>query len=324
MKFFPILLLPLLAGAAILPESIGPYRRTATSQPALADRPLWDEYGLKESESAAYESGKKKLTATVWRLQDSTGALGAFDWQRPAKSKPALAARLAAETPAGLLVAHGNYLLSFDGYKPTTEELSTVLTSLNSVDATSLPVLPGYLPDQGLIPNSGRYILGPAALERFAPAIPASVAAFRFGTEAQVGIFHGPKGDATLAIFNYPTHQIAMQRFPEFEKLAAALARRSGPLVSVVLGSPDPDFSEKLLGQIHYQAEVTRDEYVPTRRDNIGNLMLNAFILIGILLAFAVLSGLVFGGFKSLRRRAYKGGEPEPMISLHIADRERF
>ena len=33
-----------------------------------------------------------------------------------------------------------------------------------------------------------------------------------YGAEAQMGVFHSPKGDMTMTIFNYPTHQIAMQR----------------------------------------------------------------------------------------------------------------
>src|ERR1041384_1657852 len=109
-----------------------------------------------------------------------------------------------------------------------------------------------------------------------------------------------------MAIFNYPTHQIAMDRVAEVERIPGAVVRRSGPLVSVVVGSGDSDFSEKLLSQVRFQAEVTRDEYVPTKRDNIGNLLLNAFILIGILLAFSVVSGLALGGFRALVRRGKK------------------
>ena len=73
------------------------------------------------------------------------------------------------------------------------------------------------------------------------------------------------------------------------------MVKRSGPLVAVILAPPDPDAAERLLGQVRYQADVTRDEYVPTRRDNIGNLVINAFILIGILLAFSLVSGLGVG-----------------------------
>ena len=316
--FLTALFLPLLATAVILPDTIGEFHRASTSQATLADRPVWDEYGLKDSETAAYQNGPTKFTATAYRLQDSTASLAAFDWQRPPQATPSKLANLAAETDDSLLLVHGNYLLSFQGYKPDAGELSALTGALLNVDTTSLPALAGYLPSQNLVPNSERYILGPAALQKFDPGISPSVAAFHFGTEAQLGVFHSPKGDLTLAIFNYPTHQIAMQRIPEFEKVPGAVAKRTGPMVAVILSPPDPDFAERLLSGIRYQAEVTRDEYVPTRRDNIGNLLLNACILIGILLAFSVVSGLALGGFRAIVRRGRKGEEPDAMITLHL------
>jgi len=317
-RFLIALFLPALAAAAILPEAIGEYHRTSTSTPALTDRPLWDEYGLKASETATYESGAGKFTATAWRLQDTTGALAAFDWQRPPQSHASTAASLASETGDSLLLVHGNYLLLFEGHKPAAVELDAVRQALPNVDTTVLPVLPSYLPSDSLTPNSERYITGPAGLQRFDPAIPPSVAAFHFGAEAQSGVFHSRKGDLTLAIFNYPTPQIAMQQVTEFGKLAGALVKRSGPLVAVVLSPPDPDVAERLLDGIRYQAEVTRDEYVPTRRDNIGELLYNAFILIGILLVFSVVSGLAFGGVRAWLRRGRTGTDAEALISLHL------
>jgi len=318
MKFLVTLLLPLLASAAILPETMGGYHRTSTAQPALSDRPVWDEYGLKASENAVFEQEKDKFTATIWRLQDPTGALAAFDWQRPADSTPSTAAKIAAETKTGLWLIHGNYLVSFDGYKPPKEELDPFLGALVNVDNSSLPVLPSYLPSDGLVPNSERYVMGPVALQRFQPAISPSAAGFHFGAEAQIGVFRSPKGDVALTIFNYPTHQMAMQQVAQFEKLPGAVVKRSGPMIAVVLAPPDPDFAEHLLGQVRYKAEITRDEYVPTQRDNPGVLFYNAFVLIGILLAFAVVSGLIFGGMRTFRHRGKKGQEADAMITLGL------
>jgi hypothetical protein len=321
MKVFAIfLMLPLVAAAAILPDQIGPYHRTATTQPALEDRALWGEYGIKAWEAGTYENDKDRLTAAVWQLADSTGALGAFDWQRAsAQGTASKAAPLAAETKDGLLVVHGNYLLRFDGYNPSKEELEAICGTLKNVDNTALPVLTGYLPAENLAPGSERYVIGPVGLERFAQWIPPSVAAFHFGAEAQIGVFHSPKGDVELAIFNYPTAQIAMQKVGDFAKLRGAMAKRSGPLVAVVVSPADADFAERLLGQVRYQAEVTRDEYVPTRRDNPGVLILNIFILIGILGLFAIVSGLAFGGMRVLRRKTRKGEDPDAMITLHLS-----
>jgi hypothetical protein len=102
-----------------------------------------------------------------------------------------MAAKLAAEMPDSLLLVHGNYLLSFASYKPSKEELDSLTGSLRNVDFTVLPALPGYLPSDGLAPNSERYILGPVRLQKFAPGdSPPSLAAFHFGAEAQLGVFH--------------------------------------------------------------------------------------------------------------------------------------
>jgi O-antigen ligase len=109
-----------------------------------------------------------------------------------------------------------------------------------------------------------------------------------------------------------------MQRIGDFEKLPGALAKRSGPLVAVILSPADPDAAERLLAQVRYQAEITDNEYTPTRRDNIGNLVINAFILTGILGAFCIVSGLCAGGIRAIRRRGKRGDELDPMILLHL------
>src|SRR3954454_20708953 len=96
--FLAALILPALSWGTIWPDTIGVFHRTATSQVNLEDRALWDEYGLKESEGARYENGQESFTVTGYRLQDTTGALAAFDWQRPAKAVASKAAPMAAET----------------------------------------------------------------------------------------------------------------------------------------------------------------------------------------------------------------------------------
>src|ERR1035437_9972402 len=157
MKFLlAALLAPSLCVGAIWPENIGAWKRAATMQATLFDRPIWDEYGLKESESARYEKGDEKFTVTGYRLQDTTGSMAAFDWQRPAKSIASQLAPLAAETADGgdgLLVVHGNYLLSFTRHRPDAAELSALFDGLRNVDTSVLPSLPGNLPTQDRVAN---------------------------------------------------------------------------------------------------------------------------------------------------------------------------
>jgi hypothetical protein len=245
--------------------------------------------------------------------------MAAFEWQRPAKSTASPLAPLAANTGGGLLVVHGNYLLSFTGHMPEAAELGALFDGLRNVDTTVLPSLPGNLPAEDRVANSERYITGPASLAKFIPGIPPSVAAFHYGAEGQMGVFHSPKGDMGLVIFSYPTPQIAMLLESNFRGIPGGnLVKRSGPLVAVVLSPPDPDAAERLLSHVKYQALVTLDERVPTRRDNIGNLVINAFILIGILLGFSVVSGVAFGGWQAFRRRGNRGEDADAFTTLHL------
>ena len=319
MRVFPALLaLPCLVTASILPDTIGSAHRTAESQPTLADRAVWDDYGLQASEVATYQSGASKFTVTAWQLRDPTAAMAAFDWQRPENAKPSNVAALAASTSDGLYFVHGQYLLAFAGYQPPANELTALRASLKNVDTTVLPLLPGYLPSGDLAPNSERYITGPGSLARFLPGVSPSTVGFHFDAEGQLGVFRSSKGPMTLAIFDYPSPQIARQKVADFEQLTGAMVKRSGPLVAVLLDPPDRDMAERLLSQVRWQAEVTRNEYVPTARDNPGNLLLNIFKLIGILLVFALLCGLLTGGVRALLRLARRGKEPEVMITLHL------
>jgi hypothetical protein len=315
------LLVPGLALGAFLPETIGTSQRTATAAAPIQDRPLWEEYGLKDSETAKYQNGDDQFTVTAWRLQDPTGALAAYEWQRPATAKPSDVAAESVENGNDVLGRYGNYVLLFAGHKPAKDEWTALTAALPHVDLSSLPALTGFLPSTGLVPNSERYITGPNSLQRFDPAIPPSVAGFHLGAEAALAAFHGPKGDMTMAVFNYPTHQIAMQKISEFEKLPGVLAKRSGPLVAVVLGPPDADAAERLLAEVRYEAQVTRDQYVPNRRDNIGYMLLTICVLTGILVAFSLVSGLAYGGLKVLLGRGKNGEEQEAMISLHLERR---
>jgi len=316
-----LLFVPSFGLAAIWPDPLGPYQRlSAKAITPTIDQAIWDEYGFREAETAQYEGAGEKFTATAYLLQDPTGALAVFEWLRPADSKPSAIAKLSAETPTATLLVHGNYVLRFDGYHPTAALLTQLVEGLKQVDTSPLPALIDYLPQENLVPNSERYVEGPAALQKFDLGIPPAAAAFHLSAEAQIATFKAPGGDLKLAIFNYPTPQIAMQQTAEFQKIAGAMAKRSGPLVAVILAPPNADAAEYLLSLVRYRADVTLDERVSTRRDNIGNLVINAFILIGILLCFSMVGGLAFGGVRAFLRRA-RGGEAEAMILLHLEDR---
>jgi len=69
---------------------------------------------------------------------------------------------------------------------------------------------------------------------------------------------------------------------------------------------------------VRYQTNITLSERVPTLRDNVGNLIINIFMLIGLLLGVFLVVGLVFG---FLKRWLGWGSSKEAMIVLHLDDR---
>jgi hypothetical protein len=320
MRFLLALILPALSFASIWPDTFGAFHRAAAKPIEVSDRPLWNEFGLQQAEQAQYEFQARKFTGTAYRLQDSTGALSAFDAQRPADAKTSALGQLAVESGDSVILAYGNYLLVFEGYKPSVGEIDALMQTVPKLEQSPLPALSGYLPDKGMVPNSDRYVTGPVALEKFASSISPSAAAFHLGAEAQLATFRVASGDMKLAIFSYPTPQIARERLVDIQRISCAMAKRTGPLVAVVLSPPNSDDAERLLAQIRYSPTLTLDEHVPNARDNIGNLVVNAFRLAGLLLVFCLVAGLAFGGFRAILKRAGGRGDADSVISLHLRD----
>jgi hypothetical protein len=317
---FLLLFLPVLASAAILPDTIGDWQKSAAPPAAVSDLKVWREYGLQDSETAEYAAGPRKYSISAYRFGDATGALAAFDEARPAGAQPVAVSGLGAADAADEVVAVGNYLFIVKGYKPTPEELNHLVGTAPHYSQSPLPTLPRYVPE-GPEPNSERYIVGPESLARFAPAVPPSTAAFHFNAEAELAKYGKPGRETTLVVFTYPTMEMARDRIAHFQQIPGAIVKRSGPLVAVALNSANPDDAERLLSRVKYQAEVTLPEHVPTLKDNPANLFLNIFILCLVLAGFCLVSGLVVGGLRVLLRRAGASGDGDNMISLHLSGR---
>ena len=276
--------------------------------------------GLKDAETSPYSDGVQKYSISAWRFGDATGAMAAFEDLRPPEARKAGLMGLAVETPTDIYVAAGNYLFVFKGYKIKPEELSHVVATVPNYEYSPLPSLPKYLPS-GTNLNSERYILGPASLARYAPAIPPSTAAFHFNSEAQVARYGTQGKETTLVIFSYPSMEMARDRLPHFQQISGAVSKRTGPIVATVLNAPNPDDAERLLSQVKYEAAVTLPEHVQNQNLNAGTLFLNVIVLCLVLVALCIVAGIVVGGLRIMLRRSGPSGDGEPMISLHLSNR---
>jgi len=322
-----LFLLPALAFSAILPDTIGEWKRGDVTAAPAPDAKVWQEYGLEESETATSTTpASKKFSITAYRFSDSTGAFAAWIGSRPPDAKKVQTDGIGVETATDRYIAVGNLLLIFHDYKPNKEELAHVFLTAPHYNHSPLPTLPGYLP-AGAVPNSEKYILGPESLARYAGVIPPSTAAFHFSSEAEAADYEPPPGakgagkgaKTTVVVFNFPGIEMAQKQYPAFTSIPGTVAKRSGPLVAIALHPVNPDEAERLLAQVRYQAEVTMAEPPPSLKNNAGNLLLNIAVLCGVLITLCLAGGLVFGGMRYVFRRSGSGSGGEEMISLHLS-----
>ena len=315
------LLMAAAAQAAILPEQISDFVRGEETPVKLENRALWDEFGYDDSAQASYSGPGGKFRLTVWRLKDSTGAMAAFRWMRPAGAVDSKWEKLAVETPDLLFFAFGNYLFRYEGRHPKEGEFDQLIAKLPRLEKGALPSLPAALPVRNRVPASERYIVGPVSLAAFAPLIPPSTAAFSSGSEGIAARFRAPSGELLLAVFSYPTPHIARDRLPDFQKLQGAVVKRSGPWVAVVLPPADPDDAERLLAEVRYEATVTFSQPVP-QDHNVGSMIIAILSLAGLLILFAAGAGFAFGWFRIFWRKVTgRDFDNQEMIVLHLEDK---
>ncbi|MBS1824387.1 MAG: hypothetical protein JST93_03615 [Acidobacteria bacterium] len=326
LRHLVLLALAAAAQGALLTDDLGTTKRGAVETPKLEDADVWREYGLSEAETAKYE-GAHKFTATAWRMNDPTGAQAAFRWLRPTESKPGNAdalyySKFAAQWKDTVLMTHGNYLLRFEGGMPSLDELKIFLFQLPKLDQSSLPPVLEYVPKDGLITGSDRFINGPASLAKFYSKLSPSAVGFHFGPEAIVARYNGSAGPVEMAVFYYPSNPMARERQAEFQKVNGAVVKRSGPLLAIVAGAGNADDAQRVLSLVNYKAQVTIDQPKPgTTVENAGDLILAIVQLSGVLILLAIGAGIMVFLMRSLRRKASGGQEDEPMTMLHLEDR---
>jgi len=309
-----------------------------TTDPAQADGAyptVLKEYGFASSETATYtrEDGRRLIVKAA-KFNDATGAYGAFTFYRQPAMRTERIGTKAASANHRILFFRDNVLVDAN-FDRLTEMSAAELRELASLlpaaqgSAENLPTLPEYLPKDDAVENSAKYILGPQALlAAKAPVTPEQVD-FSHDPEVLIQDYSSKGGPLTLTLLQYPTPQIAGERFRALQSVEQSspntlLVRRSGPLVNIVTGAIGSDEAQKLLTSVNYEAEVTWNEATSiSKRDNIGNLLLAVFALIGIILLICIIFGVFFGGIRILVKRILPGrvfdrSEDIEIIQLHL------
>ncbi|HMJ22464.1 MAG TPA: hypothetical protein VK513_11170, partial [Terriglobales bacterium] len=116
-------------------------------------------------------------------------------------------------------------------------------------------------------------------------------------------------------LISYPTPQIAAEHLRQIDaarlpnpqqpgsgatlNIGPVFDKRTGPILVVATGAISSDDAKSLLSAVNYEADVTWNENTYTgKKNNLGNLLLNIFMLCAILMAFSAVAGLAFGGIR--------------------------
>jgi Family of unknown function (DUF6599) len=339
----------------VLPQEFGGWEVSGTpktsTDPGLADpvnAEVLKEYGFNDFESASYSRDDgRKLTVKAARFADASGAYGAFTFYKTPEMLVEKIGDQGASLNERVLFYRGNILIDavFQRLSAMSaaelRELASDL-ALPAENTGKLPGLPAYLPKQSYVKNSAKYVLGPATLGKVDTPIPSELVDFSRGAEVVLGNYNASGGEATLMLISYPTPQIAgehLRRIEAAQKQGAQppgvpllanggpmFEKRTGPIVVVVAGPMSESEAKSLLASVNYDADVTWNEntYL-TKKDNLANLLVNVIVLCFIIIGFALVVGVAFGGIRILAKRffpdrVFDRRQDVEFISLHLSE----
>jgi len=333
--------------APFLPPSFAGWEWKSAAQishdPGAADpssAQLLKEYGFSEFESATYLRPERTLTVKAIRFNDASGAYGAFTFYKTPEMQREQIGDQAASDNQHVMFYRGNVLVEAVFDRITVMSAGELRELADNIPLPGgperhPPSLPLYLPKQGYVPNTAKYMMGPLALAKEDAPVEASLVDFSRGAEVALGQYATGAGNATLMLISYPTPAIAGERLRAIEAAhpeAAGgalrfLAKRSGPIVAIVSGPIAPGEAHSLLASINYDADVTWNQATKlTRNENVMGLLAGIIILTGIILGLSLVAGLAFGGVRlALKRlfpdRLFDRSQDIEIIQLNIGER---
>ena len=341
--------------AALLPASFGGWELQGTvktsTNPSAADAAnatVLKEYRFNDLAAGTYtRDDGRTLKIRAARFADASGALGAFTFYLQRNMAKEQIGDQSASLGDRVLFFRGNVLVDAQFSSETAmsaAELRELAGDLPRTvgSAANLPSFLVFLPDRNHVPNTLKYLMGPAALAVVATPVPADLIDFGASTEVALTNYQTASGEATLMLISYPTPQLAAEhrrrinaarQIPEARSGESTIEcsgnfcdKRTGPIVAIATGEISDSDAKTLLGRVNYEANVTWN--TPAESSEVRDLyklILNIVVLCGILAGLAIIAGVAFGGIRILMKRLYPDkifDRPEQMefISLHLTE----
>ncbi|HVA94022.1 MAG TPA: DUF6599 family protein [Candidatus Dormibacteraeota bacterium] len=321
-------IVPLSHAQTVLPSSFGKW--TASSPSTMAPLSGLDqffgpqanafrEYVVKSIEQRSYIEGKKSATITLYRLRDPSSAYGAYTFLRNDSFTTAQIGSFAGVSRDRALIVVGQMLLDITvpakHSRPPDADLKQLSATLNKVaDHTPYPTIGEHLPEKGRLPDSVHYVLGPLSLAQFVPIGTDDWIGFDDSAEAILAKYRVEGKDETLLIASYPTQQIAAMKFDAMLRRfvfdppggvppgkTILFGKRVSSIVAVVVGAASQQAANKLLDQVTYESSVTWNEPQQSYTEPpFSDMIVGAFVGSGIIMFFAIVAGVAFGGLRIL------------------------
>jgi hypothetical protein len=282
------------------------------------------EYRVMAAERRDYSRDAATLRVTLYKMRDPSSAYGAFTFLRTGEMKPAGFGAYSAVSPARGLLVVGHILVDASGaglesFGVDGKALADALAP--HADDAPFPPLIDYLPSEGMVANSERYLIGPAALNRLLPLGNGDWVGFANGAEAQMARYRLQGQDMTLLMLAYPTPQMASAKLAEFGRWfnlnaerdeahnqPVLFGRRKSSLVAIVAETRSRELAEALLDGISYETTLTWNEPSQSATEPTwAEMVVGSFVGTGILLMFAFMVGIGFGGIRLITKRLFPG-----------------
>ena len=267
------------------------------------------DYGFIGASQVTLTSDEGGVEVTLYEMNDSPAAYGLFalerDWQRRGFESAVVGAE-SYRTNDALVLWQSNYVVEIDGSPQHMDALGKTIADNLFGRSRKAPVSL-LLPAEGRIPESEQYILTSTAFETLTGLDPSELG-FDNSVEVALATYTQPGGSGRLAIFLYPTQQLARRHSEAWlASFEGDLPNgRSGPLFAILIESDSEELSESIMSTLSYQSEVTWTETLPDPL-TLPQMILTIFKGIGVALAFTLTVGLVFGGFRIYMKMHYPG-----------------
>jgi uncharacterized protein DUF6599 len=318
------------------PSILWPRNAANTSQPNPGSEKLFAESGTVRVEEHYYQRNDSELAVRAWKQKDASGAYEVYTSLLKPGMLPARVGQIAAFNKDGVLILFGNLVISSTANASRDDMNALVQAAGATSGRVPLPPIPNYLPNDGRVPGSERYALGPVAFRSAAAdlgrtefAALSDEVGFQAGAEVMLAQYENRNQEAVLLLIDYPTPQLAEQHLRHLEQAISPAARqagttieRRGSLLTLVLRPSARAFGDALRSAVNYETQVTWNE--PTHKITdppwltiVGRIIVFTMMFMGLAMAL----GVAFGGVRVLAKIFFPGkvfDRPDKMDVLQL------